>query len=54
MIEGANATRVDLLHAAGADQATLLISAIDDPEITLHLVEVMNKHFPHVELMIRC
>jgi len=48
-----DATRVDLLHAAGADQATLLISAIDDPEITLHLVEVMNKHFPHVELMIR-
>jgi monovalent cation:H+ antiporter-2, CPA2 family len=48
-----DATRVDLLHSAGADQATILISAIDDPEITLHLVEVMNKHFPHVELMIR-
>ena len=48
-----DATRVDLLHAAGADQATLLISAIDSPETTAHLVEVMQKHYPHVELMIR-
>lgn len=48
-----DATRVDLLESAGAEEATVLISAIDSPEITMELVETVKKHFPHLELMVR-
>lgn len=48
-----NATRVDLLEAAGAAEARLLICAIDSPETTLELVEIMQKHFPKTELIVR-
>lgn len=48
-----DATRADLLEAAGIYDATLLISAIDDPDKNLDLVEMCQKHFPHVKLKIR-
>jgi len=48
-----DATRADLLASAGAEDARILISAIDSPEINLKLVETVHKHFPHLELMIR-
>ncbi|MGC4090949.1 MAG: glutathione-regulated potassium-efflux system protein KefC [Polyangiaceae bacterium] len=41
-----DATRLDLLHAAGAEQARLLIVAIDDVESSLRLVEAVREHFP--------
>ncbi len=46
-------TRADLLEAAGAEHAKILISAIDDPETNLLLVQSAQKHFPHLQLMIR-
>jgi monovalent cation:H+ antiporter-2, CPA2 family len=48
-----DATRVDLLESAGANEAKILISAIDDPETNYLLVETVKKHFPKLELMVR-
>ena len=48
-----DATRLELLEAAGAERARLLIVAINDPEKTLQLVEAARKHYPHLELLVR-
>ncbi|SIN73340.1 monovalent cation:proton antiporter-2 (CPA2) family protein [Algoriphagus halophilus] len=46
-------TRAELLESAGAHDASILISAIDDREISKVLVELCQKEFPHLEVMIR-
>lgn len=46
-------TRLELLHSAGAGQAEILISAIDNTEHSLKLVKLCKEHFPHLEVMIR-
>ena len=43
-----DASRLDLLHAAGAGQARLLILGLDSPEKTLELVQTARKHFPNL------
>jgi CPA2 family monovalent cation:H+ antiporter-2 len=48
-----DATRADLLESAGAHEAKILISAIDNPETNYLLVETVKKHFPNLELMVR-
>ncbi len=48
-----DATRVDLLRSAGAEEAKILIIAIDEQDATLNLVETVQKHFPHLALMVR-
>ncbi len=48
-----DATRYDLLEAAGASEASILVSAIDSHETNLMLVETVRKHFPHLELLVR-
>jgi glutathione-regulated potassium-efflux system ancillary protein KefC len=48
-----DATRLDLLHAAGAHHARLLVVAIDDPESSLALVEKARHHFPHLKIIAR-
>jgi len=48
-----DASRVDLLEAAGAKTAHILISALDSPSTNKHLVETVNKHFPHLQLLVR-
>jgi CPA2 family monovalent cation:H+ antiporter-2 len=48
-----DATRVDLLKAAGAEDARFLVSAIDSPETNLELVETVKKHFPKLKLIVR-
>ncbi len=48
-----DASRVDLLEAAGAHEAKILISAIDSPEANYQLVETIKKHFPHIKLFMR-
>jgi CPA2 family monovalent cation:H+ antiporter-2 len=47
-----DATRHDMLEAAGAHDAELLICAIA-PEAAPTLVEVVHKHFPHLKLYVR-
>jgi CPA2 family monovalent cation:H+ antiporter-2 len=48
-----DATRLDLLHAAGADDARLLVLALDSPEKNLQLVETAKQHFPHLRILAR-
>lgn len=46
-------TRAKLLQSAGANEASILISAIDNIEYSIKLVEVCREDFPHLEVMIR-
>jgi len=48
-----DASRHDLLHAAGAGDAKLLIVAVDDSEKALEIVEAAQKHFPHLKIITR-
>ncbi len=48
-----DASRIDLLHAAGAEQAKLLVVAIDEREKILQIVKQSRKHFPHLKIMAR-
>jgi len=48
-----DATRLDLLHAAGADNAQLLIVALDDDEATTQLARTVKKHFPKLRIIAR-
>jgi len=48
-----DATRADLLHAAGAARARLIVIALDQPERTLELVETVRTHFPHLTILAR-
>ncbi|TXF90756.1 potassium transporter [Neolewinella aurantiaca] len=48
-----DATRLDLLKSAGIENADILISAVDSPEITFNLVKGVKKYYPNVKLMVR-
>lgn len=48
-----DASRVDLLRAAGADKARLLIVAIDDREKCVELVETARLNFPSLKILAR-
>ncbi|PYF83451.1 Kef-type potassium/proton antiporter (CPA2 family) [Marinomonas alcarazii] len=48
-----DATRPDLLHAAGIDEASLLIIAIDDPEQITKLVKYVRESHPDVHIIAR-
>jgi monovalent cation:proton antiporter-2 (CPA2) family protein len=48
-----DASRADLLKAAGAEEAKLLIIAVDEPEKTLAIVEAARKYFPHLKILAR-
>jgi monovalent cation:proton antiporter-2 (CPA2) family protein len=46
-------TREEMLRAAGADQAKLLVVVLDDMEAVLRTVEVAKQHFPHLIILSR-
>jgi glutathione-regulated potassium-efflux system ancillary protein KefC len=46
-------TRQDILEAAGAEQAKLLIIAINDADMVLQVVDQARKHFPHLTILAR-
>lgn len=46
-------TRLDLLESAGANEAQILISAIDNPYANIELSELLPKHFPNLKLFVR-
>ncbi len=48
-----DAMRLDILKCAGADEAKILVAAIDSPEINLALVDTIKKEFPHLTVMMR-
>ncbi|MBF0585944.1 cation:proton antiporter [Prosthecochloris sp. N3] len=48
-----DASRYDLLHAAGAADARLLIIAVDDPDKAVDIARTARKHFSHLEIIAR-
>ena len=48
-----DATRLELLTAAGAAKARVLVLAVDDFSVTERLIEVARRHFPHLQLIVR-
>jgi CPA2 family monovalent cation:H+ antiporter-2 len=48
-----DATRIDILKAAGADKARILIAAIGTPGINHDLIEKAKKLFPNLTIMAR-
>jgi glutathione-regulated potassium-efflux system ancillary protein KefC len=48
-----DATRIDLLTAAGAGRARVLVVAVDDVESSLKLVQNVRETFPHLRLVAR-
>ena len=46
-------TRVDLLRAAGAEQARLLIVALENQAEVLRVVDTVRVNFPHLQLLVR-
>lgn len=48
-----DASREDLLQAAGAADARILVIAIDNREKTTEIVTLARRHFPHLEIFAR-
>ena len=48
-----DATRLDLLHAAGAARAKAIIIAIDQEDKAIALAVTVQKHFPHLKIFAR-
>jgi CPA2 family monovalent cation:H+ antiporter-2/glutathione-regulated potassium-efflux system protein KefB len=46
-------TRADMLRAAGAEQAKLLVVALDDPPAVIRTVEVAKRDFPNLAILAR-
>lgn len=48
-----DASKLELLRAAGASQATLFVLAIDDIEASMRTAETIRKHFPDLRIIAR-
>ena len=48
-----DASRLDLLRVAGADQAKVLVVAVDDVQQSLAIVDLAKEHFPRLVLVAR-
>jgi monovalent cation:proton antiporter-2 (CPA2) family protein len=48
-----DASRLDLLQAAGAAQARLVIVAVDNPDKRLEIIQTLQQHFPRAQIMAR-
>ncbi len=48
-----DASRLDLLEAAGARHAKIFILAIDDVDASLRTAEIVRTHFPHLKIFAR-
>jgi monovalent cation:proton antiporter-2 (CPA2) family protein len=48
-----DASRLDLLRAAGAEKAEVFVLAIDDIEGSLKTAAMVRKHFPHLKIYAR-
>lgn len=48
-----DASRRDLLHAAGADHAKMIIISLEPAEKRLEMIETVKKHFPQLRMFVR-
>src|SRR5262249_12221641 len=49
-----DASRTDLLHAAGCERAKLFVLAVDDKDESTRIAENVRHHFPHLKVLARC
>ncbi|SKB02169.1 Kef-type potassium/proton antiporter, CPA2 family [Prosthecobacter debontii] len=48
-----DASRADLLAAAGAEKAKLFVCAVDDEEKSMEIVDLVQREFPHLRILAR-
>ncbi len=48
-----DASRLDLLRAAGAEHAKIFVLAISDLDQSMRIAEAITKHFPHLKIIAR-
>lgn len=48
-----DATQIELLRSAGADEAESIVITCNGPEDTMKLVEICQQHFPHLHILAR-
>jgi glutathione-regulated potassium-efflux system ancillary protein KefC/glutathione-regulated potassium-efflux system protein KefB len=48
-----DASRLDMLRAAGAARASVFVLAIDDVEASIRTVEILRQHFPQLKIFAR-
>jgi CPA2 family monovalent cation:H+ antiporter-2 len=48
-----DATRLELLEAAGCANAKLFIAATDNPKVNLRVIETLRMHYPHLKILTR-
>ncbi|MEG3754587.1 monovalent cation:proton antiporter-2 (CPA2) family protein [Psychromonas arctica] len=48
-----DAARGDLLKSAGADEAKLLVVAVDEAEKSLQIIDIAQKYFPNLKIVVR-
>ena len=48
-----DASRLELLKAAGCENAKIFIAAIDNPRVNLQVTEMVKKHYPHLKIFAR-
>lgn len=48
-----DASRHDLLHAAGAAEAKIIVIAIDHAEKRMEMIQTVKKHFPNLHILVR-
>ena len=48
-----DATRLDLLRTAGAEQARVIVVAVDDVDQSLKIADLAQAHFPQAQLVVR-
>ncbi|WP_339616068.1 monovalent cation:proton antiporter-2 (CPA2) family protein [uncultured Gilvimarinus sp.] len=48
-----DASRADLLRAAGGDEAAILVVAVDEPDRAMRIVTTAQKHFPNLKILVR-
>ncbi|OQM73259.1 monovalent cation:proton antiporter-2 (CPA2) family protein [Manganibacter manganicus] len=46
-------TRLDILHAAGADQARAVLICVDKPDVAVRIAELLKAEFPFLTVMAR-
>jgi len=46
-------TQINVLETAGASEAKILISTLDDPNQNILVAEICKEHFPHLDLLVR-
>jgi len=48
-----DASRLDMLRAAGAAQAKVLVIAVDDADASVRIAELARRHFPNLRILAR-